>query len=82
MSFTSSHAFGLADAIALARALQRVPKDIIIFGIEGRCFENGAPMVPEIAAAALAAADLIVAEVARLVRIQNGSLEMSAPTII
>jgi hydrogenase maturation protease len=71
MSFTSSHAFGLADAIALARALQRVPKDIIVFGIEGQCFDGGAPMTPEIGAAALAAADLIVGEVGRLVRAER-----------
>ena len=66
LAFTSSHAMGLADAIALARVLGRAPADIIVFGIEGCCFDDGAPMTPAVAAAAGEAADRVVAEVGRL----------------
>jgi hydrogenase maturation protease len=66
VSFTSSHGFGLAEAIALGRALQSAPQDIIVYAVEGKQFEGGAAVTPEVAAAAADAADCIVAEVERL----------------
>jgi hydrogenase maturation protease len=62
----STHGFGLADAIGLARTLASAPRDIVIYGIEGSCFDAGAPMTPEIAAAAEEAAALVADEVRRL----------------
>lgn len=41
---SSTHAFTLSQAIELARALQRLPKHVIVFAIEGRCFAAGAPL--------------------------------------
>jgi len=66
MSFASSHALGLADAVRLARVLQRAPQDIIVYAVEGRCFEHGAPMTAEVSAAAEEVAHRIIAEVGRL----------------
>jgi hydrogenase maturation protease len=66
ISMTSSHALGLFDAIELGRTLRLAPRNIIIYAVEGRCFEDGAPLTPEVAAAAGEAADRIVAEVDRL----------------
>jgi len=60
----SSHGFGLAEAIALARTLGVAPSRIVVHAIEGVCFEPGAPMTPAVLAAAVAAADLIAAELA------------------
>jgi hydrogenase maturation protease len=37
----SSHAFGVAEAIELARALHRLPPALEIFGIEGQDFSPG-----------------------------------------
>ena len=37
----STHAFGVAEAIELARALKQLPKNLIVHGIEGKCFEAG-----------------------------------------
>lgn len=65
---SSTHAFGLADAIALARAIHRAPARIIVFAVEGARFETGAPMTPEVAAAANTVAIRIVAEAASLRR--------------
>jgi hydrogenase maturation protease len=62
----SSHGFGIAETIALARALGRAPRDIIIYAVEGCCFTSGAALTAEVAAAASDAADRVVAEVARL----------------
>jgi hydrogenase maturation protease len=57
---------GLADAIALARRLKLAPRDFIVYGVEGRCFDHGAPLTAAVAAAAAAVAERVVAEVARL----------------
>ncbi len=48
---TSTHGFGVAQAIELARALNQLPKHLRIYGIEGRQFEIGAPVSPEVLAA-------------------------------
>ncbi|MGO9674337.1 MAG: hydrogenase maturation protease [Methylocella sp.] len=74
--FMSSHAFGLAEAIALARTLQIAPKHIIVYAVEGCCFEGGAPMTPEVAAAAFVVADFVVGEVGRL-RALSGRMDPS-----
>lgn len=37
----STHAFGVAEAIELERALKQLPKNLIVYGIEGKCFEAG-----------------------------------------
>jgi hydrogenase maturation protease len=63
---TSSHALGLGEAIGLARTLQLAPQDIIVYAVEGRCFDGGAPVTREVAAAACLVADRVVAEVGRL----------------
>jgi len=65
-SAASSHAFGFAEAIALARTLGRAPRDIIVYAIEGLEFEPGAPLTYDVAAAADDAADQIIAEVQAL----------------
>jgi hydrogenase maturation protease len=66
MSFASSHAFGVAEVIALARTLGLAPREMVVYGIEGACFDRGASMTPEVAAAAAAVAGRVVAEVGRL----------------
>ena len=49
---TSSHAFGIADTIELARALGRLPRSLEVYGIEGREFRAGAALSPEVERAA------------------------------
>ena len=48
---SSTHAIGLAETIELARALGRLPKSVVVYGIEGSSFESGAPLSPDVAAA-------------------------------
>ncbi len=48
----STHAFSLAEAIELARALQQLPPIVIIYGVEGKSFESGANLSPEVETAA------------------------------
>ena len=66
VSLASSHSFGLAVAIGLARILERAPRDIVVYAIEGCCFDTGAALSPAVAAAAADAADRIAAEACRL----------------
>lgn len=44
----SSHAFGVAEAIELARTLNNLPQQLIIFGIEGVNFDFGTSVSPKI----------------------------------
>ena len=39
-----THALGVADTIELARALGRLPRRLVSYGIEGRCFAAGASL--------------------------------------
>lgn len=45
----STHAVGIADAIEMARALDRLPSKLILYGIEGVEFEIGGWLSPEVA---------------------------------
>lgn len=49
----STHEFGLADTIELARTLGKLPGWIRIYGIEAEHFEAGAQMSPQVFAAAI-----------------------------
>ena len=40
-SSTSTHALGLAEAVGLGRSLGRLPPRVIVYGIEGACFDTG-----------------------------------------
>jgi hydrogenase maturation protease len=47
----STHALGLAEAIELARVLDRLPTKLTLYGIEGVNFEHGGPLSPRVAEA-------------------------------
>ena len=51
LGLTSSHAFGLAETVELARALDRLPKRVVVYGIEGASFAAGAGLTPAVAGA-------------------------------
>jgi hydrogenase maturation protease len=59
----STHGFGVAEAVALARSLNQLPHRIVIFGIEGKNFAVGAGLSPEVEAALDAVVETIRAEV-------------------
>jgi len=58
----STHGLGLAEAIELARALGRLPERCIVYAIEGRNFDTGAPLSPPVAAAIAVAGERVQAE--------------------
>ena len=44
----STHGLGIAEAIELARALNRMPSRLLVYGIEGKNFEIGSEVSPEV----------------------------------
>ncbi|MEW6051170.1 MAG: hydrogenase maturation protease [Candidatus Zixiibacteriota bacterium] len=44
----STHAFGLTEAIETARALGRLPKQVFVYGVQGKRFDTGAPLSKEV----------------------------------
>jgi len=58
----SSHLFGVAEAVETARLLGRLPKRLIVYGIEGANFNLGSPMSPEVEKAVTETAALIKGE--------------------
>ena len=44
----STHAFGVREAVELARAMDRLPENLSIYGIEGKQFSIGSPLSAEV----------------------------------
>jgi hydrogenase maturation protease len=61
LSETSSHGFGVPQAIELARALGTLPARCRVYAIEGETFETGAPLSDAVGAAV----DNVIDEIAR-----------------
>ena len=55
-----SHGFGLAEVVELGRALGRLPKRLVLVGVEARSFAQGADLTPAVADAVLPAAALVI----------------------
>ena len=58
----STHAVGLATAIEVGRALDRLPPRLTVFGIEGQCFDAGAGLSPDVEDAVARTAVAVVDE--------------------
>lgn len=52
LSTTTSHAFGLGEAIELAHQLDQLPQSLVIYGIEGKSFDLGTELSAEVEQAA------------------------------
>ena len=37
----STHAFGVAEAIELARAMDKLPPSVVVYGVEADCVDTG-----------------------------------------
>lgn len=63
---SSTHAFGVAEAVELARSLDRLPRHLILYLVEGERFDIGAPLSPVVAEAVDEVVERIVVELARI----------------
>jgi hydrogenase maturation protease len=59
---TSTHAVGLGEAIELARALGRLPRRVVVYGVEGARFATGGELSAEVEAAIAPLVDAIAGE--------------------
>ena len=62
----STHAFSVAEAVELARALNHLPPKMLLYGIEGKNFQAGVTLSPEVSASIPQIAQSIVADVTPL----------------
>lgn len=63
LALASTHAFGVAQAVALAGALGRIPGQLVVYAVEGIDFIPGAAMDPAVKSAAPVIAQRVLAEV-------------------
>jgi len=56
----STHNFGVAEAIELARTLNQLPKDLRLYGIEGKNFHPGETLSAEVEQAMASVVDEIL----------------------
>jgi hydrogenase maturation protease len=54
-----THTFGLAPVVELARALGRLPRRVVVVGIEAVAFDHGAPLSPQVARSVRRAAEVV-----------------------
>jgi hydrogenase maturation protease len=59
----STHGFGLAEGIELARALGQLPRCCIVYAIEGGCFETGAALSPQVLTSVMDVVRRLLAEI-------------------
>ena len=64
VGLTSSHAFGVAETIELARALSCLPPQVVVYGIEGERFAATTDVTPAVLAAVDIVADAVRRELA------------------
>ena len=67
LSLSSTHAFGVANAVGLARTLGLLPSTMIVYAVEGADFAPGAPLSAKVAAAVGEVVSRLTAEL-RLLR--------------
>ena len=68
----SSHALGVQHAVALARALGRLPRRLVLVGVEGADFGHGTRLSDQVAAAVEPASRLVAEVVAEAAAAVDG----------
>ena len=59
-----SHGFGVAEAVELGRALDRLPRRLVVVGVEAATFSTGAAVTPAVADAVGAATEAVTTALA------------------
>lgn len=63
LTTVSTHGLGLAEAIELARAIDRLPARCVVHAIEASAFDHGSGLTPDVAAAVAETGRRILAEI-------------------
>jgi len=59
----STHTFSIADVIQMAQTLNRLPEKLIVYGVEGKTFEQGPGLSPEVKTAARKVVEQVAEEI-------------------
>ena len=62
----STHAFSVGEAIELARTLNRLPANLTVFGIEGKVFNTGTGLSPDVQEATGQVVELVLLQIRAL----------------
>jgi hydrogenase maturation protease len=62
----STHHFGVAEAIELARTLNQLPRCLMVYGVEGENFAYGSRLTPEVEKAILEILDLVLFDLEKI----------------
>jgi hydrogenase maturation protease len=73
-SHCSTHAFGVAEAVELARTMGELPPSLVIYGIEGLDFSAGTSLSPEVAASVPGVVSSILAEIRGLAGLKTAHI--------
>jgi hydrogenase maturation protease len=65
---SSTHAFGVGDAVELARVLGKLPSRVVVYGVEGGEFAAGEGLTAPVEAAVEPAAKAVLDDLERLMR--------------
>jgi len=65
---SSTHAIGIADTIELARALGRLPRRVVVYGVEGAEFAAGEGLTPPVVAAVERTACAVLVDLEQIAR--------------
>jgi hydrogenase maturation protease len=65
---SSTHAFGVGDAVELARVLGKLPGHVVVYGVEGDEFAAGQGLTARVEAAIEPAASAILDDLERMTR--------------
>jgi hydrogenase maturation protease len=60
---SSTHAVGVGEAIELARALDRLPQRVVVYGVEGLCFDAGSGLSADVEGVIDSLAEAVLREV-------------------
>jgi hydrogenase maturation protease len=69
----SSHAFGVAETVELARSLGRLPQCLFAYVVEGEQFGTGAPLSPAVAASVEDVAERVLNELSAILETKGNA---------
>ena len=67
-SASSTHAFGVGEAVELARVLGKLPDRVVVYGVEGGEFAAGEGLTAPVEAAVEPAAQAVLDDLEQLLR--------------
>ncbi len=78
----STHAFGLYEAVELARSLNQLPQRLVVYGIEGQNFRAGTKVSGAITQAVAAVTRSVLEEIADLRALERYSLPRTTSRLL